>query len=120
LLPSASLHFESLGDMVLLRGTVRRHTDCSLSSPSFPSGLSTLELWVRLRTYGDLPNVLRDPQAFFSSFFSAVVKTQVQQFKKDVSSSATQDSIMNVQSRLYLFMQGSIVYSKTQVVTHHL
>ncbi|KAG5631036.1 hypothetical protein H5410_002753 [Solanum commersonii] len=32
----------------------------------FPSGLSTLELWVRLRPFGDSPNALGDPQAFFS------------------------------------------------------
>ncbi|KAG5614959.1 hypothetical protein H5410_014783 [Solanum commersonii] len=34
LLPLASLRFESLGDMVLLRGIVRRRVDCSLSSPT--------------------------------------------------------------------------------------
>ncbi|KAG5571905.1 hypothetical protein H5410_061671, partial [Solanum commersonii] len=36
-LPALALsfsHFESLGYMVLLRGTVRRHADCSISSPT--------------------------------------------------------------------------------------
>ncbi|KAG5599816.1 hypothetical protein H5410_031186, partial [Solanum commersonii] len=46
-------------------------------------------------------------------------KTQVRQFKNDVSNSTTQDSIMNVHTGFNLLMQGSIVYSKTQVVTHH-
>ncbi|WMV18653.1 hypothetical protein MTR67_012038, partial [Solanum verrucosum] len=30
LYPLASSHFESLGDMVLLRGTIRQHADCSI------------------------------------------------------------------------------------------
>ncbi|KAG5571483.1 hypothetical protein H5410_061249 [Solanum commersonii] len=53
------------------------------------------------------------------NFFLSSSKTQVQQFKRDVSNSATQDSIMNGHRRLNLLMQGSIVYSKSQVVTHH-
>ncbi|KAG5610819.1 hypothetical protein H5410_022100 [Solanum commersonii] len=32
----------------------------------------TLELWVRLRPFGDSPNALGDPQAFFSSSFQLV------------------------------------------------
>ncbi|KAG5619751.1 hypothetical protein H5410_004969 [Solanum commersonii] len=31
--------------------------------------LNTLELWARLRPFGDSPNALGDPQAFFSSPF---------------------------------------------------
>ncbi|KAG5609697.1 hypothetical protein H5410_020978, partial [Solanum commersonii] len=83
--------------------------------------LSTLKLWVRLRPFDDLPNELGDPQAFISSFFQPhrTFKTQVQQFKNDVSNSATQDSIMIVHTRLNLLMERSNVYSKTQVVTHH-
>ncbi|WMV50721.1 hypothetical protein MTR67_044106 [Solanum verrucosum] len=34
LFPSASSCFESLGDMVLLRGYVQQRADCSFSSPS--------------------------------------------------------------------------------------
>ncbi|KAG5630994.1 hypothetical protein H5410_002711, partial [Solanum commersonii] len=82
-----------------------------------------------LRPFDDSLNALGNPQAFFSSLFQLlcsflldsvyIFKTQVQQFKKDVSNSAKQDSIMNVRTRLNLLMQRSIVYSKTQVVTHH-
>ncbi|KAG5584837.1 hypothetical protein H5410_045271 [Solanum commersonii] len=53
------------------------------------------------------------------NFYLSSSKTQVQQFKKDVSNSATQDPIMSVHTRLNLLMQGSIIYLKTQVVTHH-
>ncbi|KAG5585678.1 hypothetical protein H5410_046112, partial [Solanum commersonii] len=52
------------------------------------------------------------------NFFLSSSKPQVQQFKKDVSNSAIQDSIMNAHTRLNLLMKGSIAYSKAQVVTH--
>ncbi|KAG5600312.1 hypothetical protein H5410_031682 [Solanum commersonii] len=50
---------------------------CSIGTPasihlgvvSEIKGLNTLELWVRLRSFGDSPNALGDPQAFFSSSF---------------------------------------------------
>ncbi|KAG5571482.1 hypothetical protein H5410_061248, partial [Solanum commersonii] len=35
-------------------------------------GLSTLELWVRLRLFGDSHNALGDPQAFIYSFSAAL------------------------------------------------
>ncbi|KAG5610242.1 hypothetical protein H5410_021523, partial [Solanum commersonii] len=85
-------------------------------------GLSTLELWVRLSPFGDSCNTLGDPQrpCFVSQLkYLKLNKTQVQQFKKNVSNSTTKDSIMNVHTRLNLLMQRSIVYSKTKVVTHH-
>ncbi|KAG5590865.1 hypothetical protein H5410_041379 [Solanum commersonii] len=41
----------------------------SASSRSESLGLSTLELWARLRPFGDSPNALGDPQDFFSSSF---------------------------------------------------
>ncbi|KAG5576604.1 hypothetical protein H5410_056738 [Solanum commersonii] len=67
-------------------------------------GLSTLEQKVISKLISDSPTGLSDPQAFISLFFSASLfllanKTQVQQFKKDVSNSATQDSIMNVHNK---------------------
>ncbi|KAG5599665.1 hypothetical protein H5410_031035 [Solanum commersonii] len=34
-----------------------------------PIGLNTLELWARLRPFGDSPNALGDPHAFFSLSF---------------------------------------------------
>ncbi|KAG5571721.1 hypothetical protein H5410_061487 [Solanum commersonii] len=40
-------------------------------------------------------------------------------FKKDVSSNATQDSIMNEHTRLNLLKRRSNVHLKFQVVTHH-
>ncbi|KAG5590163.1 hypothetical protein H5410_040677, partial [Solanum commersonii] len=53
------------------------------------------------------------------NFWLSSSKTQVRQFKKNVSNSATQDSIMNAHTRLNLLMQRSNVYSKLQVMTHH-
>ncbi|KAG5581038.1 hypothetical protein H5410_051665 [Solanum commersonii] len=52
--------------------------------------------------FGDSPNVLGDPQALFSSSFQP--KTEVRQFKKDVSNGATLDSIMNAHTRLNLLI----------------
>ena len=46
-------------------------------------------------------------------------KTPVQQFKKDVSNSATKDSIMNAHNKTQLTHARSIVHSNTEVVTHH-
>ncbi|KAG5619683.1 hypothetical protein H5410_004901 [Solanum commersonii] len=34
--------------------------------------LNTVELWARLRLFGDLPNALGDPQAFFSLSFQPI------------------------------------------------
>ncbi|KAG5586032.1 hypothetical protein H5410_046466 [Solanum commersonii] len=50
-----------------------------------------------VRTFGDSPSKVGDPQFFvlFSLFVPFCDQTQVQQFKKGVSNSATQDSIMN-------------------------
>ncbi|KAG5610314.1 hypothetical protein H5410_021595, partial [Solanum commersonii] len=85
----------------------------------------TLEKKAISRPIGDSPTRLSDPQAFISSFFLAALfllakqcpfqfvdsstpnlnfylsssKTQVNEFKKDVSNSATQDSIMTVHNK---------------------
>ncbi|KAG5609950.1 hypothetical protein H5410_021231 [Solanum commersonii] len=39
--------------------------------PSASSRLSILELWARLRPFGDSSNALGDPQIFFSSSFQS-------------------------------------------------
>ncbi|KAG5580519.1 hypothetical protein H5410_051146, partial [Solanum commersonii] len=65
-------------------------------------GLSTVELSVRFRLFGYSPNALGDPQAFFSSSFQPFcsfcqvvsIKLKFGSSKRDVSNSATQDSIM--------------------------
>ncbi|WMV08368.1 hypothetical protein MTR67_001753 [Solanum verrucosum] len=74
LLPSTSSRSESLGDIVLLRGTIRRHTNSSFSSPtSFPSELSTLEQKAISKPIGDSPLGLRSSGLHFFVLFSRVV-----------------------------------------------
>ncbi|KAG5571874.1 hypothetical protein H5410_061640, partial [Solanum commersonii] len=63
------------------------------------------------------------PCSFLPSTVHAFPQTpntqNLRQFKKDVSNSTTQDSIMNAHSRFNLLMRRSNVHSKFQVVTHH-
>ncbi|KAG5585582.1 hypothetical protein H5410_046016 [Solanum commersonii] len=61
--------------------------------------ISSLELWASLRPFGDSPNALGDPHAFFSSSFQLPCSFLPSSFKKDVSNSATQNSIMNVYNK---------------------
>ncbi|KAG5599582.1 hypothetical protein H5410_030952 [Solanum commersonii] len=92
----------------------------------FPSRINTLKLSARFRppnVLGNSPNALVKPQAFFF-VFSAILflfanKLKIGSSERDVSNSATQDSIMNAHTSLNLLMQRSNVHSKFQVVTHH-
>ncbi|KAG5595592.1 hypothetical protein H5410_036824 [Solanum commersonii] len=105
----------------------RRPTLWSASSP-YSSCLQHLRILDHRHTgtlgevkaFGDSLNALGDPQTFFSSSFQPFCSfLPIRQFKKDVSNSATQDSIMNAHTRLNLLMQRSNVHSKFQVVTYH-
>ncbi|KAG5606617.1 hypothetical protein H5410_028109 [Solanum commersonii] len=100
-----------LGDppFVQLHRTAQRYANYSFSLPirSFPSGLSTLEQTARIRSFGDSPNGFGNSQIFISSFFHLSLflfflgsQTQVQPFKKGVSNSTTQDSIMNAHNKI--------------------
>ncbi|KAG5599259.1 hypothetical protein H5410_030629 [Solanum commersonii] len=73
--PLACSHFVSLGDMVLLRRPIQRHTHCSISSPTstFPSVLCALEQKAISRPFGDSPIGFDDLQAFISLLFSAAL-----------------------------------------------
>ncbi|KAG5631676.1 hypothetical protein H5410_003393, partial [Solanum commersonii] len=61
--------------------------------------LSTLEPWARLRPFGDSPNAL-GLRPFFFVLLSCLLPFC--QFKKDVSNSATQVSIMTVHNKTQL------------------
>ncbi|KAG5615022.1 hypothetical protein H5410_014846, partial [Solanum commersonii] len=106
--PSTLSRVEALGD----RSTASRNCPAICRLLLFiteltPLRLSTLEQKAISRLVGDSPIRLGDLQDFISSFFSAALflfanKTQVQQFKNDVSNSTTQDSIMNVHNKTQL------------------
>lgn len=53
------------------------------------------------------------------TFSSPPVKNQVKPFKKDVSNSATQDSMMNVHNKIYVTHSMTKWKSKIHVVTHN-
>ncbi|KAG5614957.1 hypothetical protein H5410_014781, partial [Solanum commersonii] len=61
---------------------------------------------------------LRDSSTPQLKLLLVLKKTQVQPFKKGISNSARQDSIMNAHNKTQLLMQRSNVPSKIQVVTH--
>uniref|UniRef100_M1DEA7 Uncharacterized protein n=1 Tax=Solanum tuberosum TaxID=4113 RepID=M1DEA7_SOLTU len=81
--PSASSSSVTFGDLELHHGIVWRHADLILSFRAWHTGtlgeivaIRRLTQWVRRSSgllfswlFGDLPNGLRDHQAFFSSLF---------------------------------------------------
>ncbi|KAG5595227.1 hypothetical protein H5410_036459 [Solanum commersonii] len=95
---------DQLGDPPF--GRFHRHLDLSFNI------VVTLEQKARITRFSDLPNGFSDSQIFLSSFFQlplthqhpqlkillVLKQTQVQPFKKGISNSATQDSIMNAQN----------------------
>lgn len=69
--PSTFLHFGSLGDIVFLCRTARRHTKCSSSTPilSLPLGINSLKHQLRIRPFGKSRKVFDNPQVLISSIF---------------------------------------------------
>ncbi|KAG5590447.1 hypothetical protein H5410_040961, partial [Solanum commersonii] len=92
--PSTSSCSVSLGNIVLLCRIIRRNVDCSfhrLFDPA-PSGLCILEQRVE-----SLQQISKC--AWRCSGFSLFIFFGLFLFKKDVSNSATQDSIMNAHNK---------------------
>ncbi|KAG5571480.1 hypothetical protein H5410_061246 [Solanum commersonii] len=91
----------------------------------FLQGLAHWNIRRDLRPFDISPNGLGDLQAIFSSFFQPLCsflfdsvhalslnKTQVQQFKNDVSNSSTQNSIMNVHNKTQLIHERINLYTQ--------
>ncbi|KAG5631357.1 hypothetical protein H5410_003074, partial [Solanum commersonii] len=106
--PSASSRSVTLGDLTLHRGTTQQSTDCFVLSPT--CHLATRQVDLAITKLAFLHSL-----SVFCSFLQISVlalflnpytwkssKTQVQQFKKDVSNNATKYSIMNAHKKTQL------------------